>query len=403
MDDEIDFRDIVSKYSFQEHAKRADLYFSTVDVASAVARKPFASVDEAAVISAGVGVILGGLKLFRGAKVLDFGAGTCWLSRILASVGCNVTAADVSRNAIELGRSLAQEAPVFRDLPIAYSVISDTELPFMDGVFDRIVVFDAFHHVPDQKALIREFYRVLKDDGIVAFHEPGPNHSRSKQSQYEMRNFDVVEGDVIVEELIDEAMACGFSDAEIAVFACSPILVKLDQFNKFLTEPVSMAGLNLVEQATAESVNRRVFFLHKGDPGKTDSRSASGLACTLDLTASIDADSVLIQGLVTNTGTATWLPSMQGVGSVNVGVRLYREDGSLLDGDYARGAVSEQLTGPGVGRDVWFRVPLPASQIFTIGVDLVAEGVTWFEMLGSQPVLLDGTAIRPTGSAAPPG
>lgn len=387
MDDEIDFRDIVSKYSFQEHAQRADQYFATVDLASVIARKPFASVDEAAVISAGIGVILGNLKLFHGARVLDFGAGTCWFSRILASVGCDVVAADVSRNALELGRSITQGDPVLGALPISYSVISETTLPFADGTFDRIVVFDAFHHVPDQKALIREFYRVLKDDGIAAFHEPGPNHSRSKQSQYEMRNFDVIEGDVIVEDLISEAMACGFSDGELAVFATSPIMVKLDQFNKFLTESVSMAGLNLVEQATAESLNRRVFFLYKGDSDRKDSRAATGLACELELSASIDAGAVSIDGLITNTGTATWLPSMQGVGSVNIGVRLYDENGVLLNADYARAVLSNDPTGPGLSRHVTFTIPLPATQPFTIGVDLVAEGVTWFEMLGSQPAV----------------
>lgn len=384
MDDVIDYRDIVSKYSFQQHAERADQYFSTVDAASVVARKPFASVEEASVISAGIGVILGNLKLFRGAKVLDFGAGTCWLSRILASVGCEVTAADVSRNALDLGKHLAECDPTLRGLPISYTTIDEATLPFPDESFDRIVVFDAFHHVPDQKAAIREFYRVLKRDGLVAFHEPGPEHSRSQQSQYEMRNFDVIEADIIVEELVGEAVSCGFTSVDLAVFATSPIMVKLGEYNKFLTEKTSMAALNLVEQARAESQNRRVFFLHKGDPNKTDSRSATGLSGELQLTASRQGDAVVIDGVVTNTGSAAWLPSLKGVGSVNLGVHLYGQDGTLLNADYARGAVSDCITEPGARRHVRFRVPAPEVESFALGIDLVAEGVTWFEMMGGR-------------------
>lgn len=384
--DEISFRDIVSKYTFQEHAGRADQYFARLDLDSMIARKPFASVEESAVLAAGIGVMLGNMKLFRGATVLDFGAGTCWLGRILASVGCEVTCADVSENALNLGRNITEGDPVLRSVQMSYAVIREGRLPFEDESFDRIVVFDAFHHVPDQKAVIREFHRLLKDGGVVGFHEPGPNHSRSQQSQYEMRSFDVIEGDIIVEDLLHEASACGFSYAELAVYASSPIMVQLEQFNTFLTERVSMAGLNLVEQAVAESINRRVFFLRKGDPAKTDSRSTAGLACKLDLTASIVGAEVHIQGRVTNTGSSTWLPSMMGAGSVNVGVRLYDEGGVLVNGDYARGIVSDEATDPGKSREISMRIPVPDQLPFTIGVDLVSEGVAWFEMLGNRPV-----------------
>lgn len=384
--DEIDFRDIVSKYTFQEHAQRADQYFATIDLNSVIARKPFASVEEAAILSAGIGVILSNMKLFRGAKVLDFGAGTCWLGRILASVGCDVTCADVSANALEVGRSITQGDAVLRSVQMSYAVIQEGRLPFEDGTFDRIVVFDAFHHVPDQKAVIREFHRVLKEGGVVGFHEPGPTHSRSQQSQYEMRSHDVIEADIIVEDLIEEAAACGFTYAELAVYASSPIMVQLDQFNKFLNDRTSIAGQHLVQQSVAESVNRRVFFLHKGDSSKTDSRSTTGLACKLELSAAIDGDAILIQGRVTNTGSSTWLPSMQGAGSVNVGVHLYDEGGALLNGDYARGSVSDEATEPGTSRKISARVPIPEQRHFKIGVDLVSEGIAWFEMLGNRPV-----------------
>jgi hypothetical protein len=148
-----------------------------------------------------------------------------------------------------------------------------------------------------------------------------------------------------------------------------------------------MAGLNLAEQARFESLNRRVFFLHKGNPSKTDSRAATGLAATLELTAVLDGDAIVFQGIVTNTGSATWLPSLLGIGSVNLGVHLYNEDGALINADYARASVSDGITEPGGQHQVQFRVPVPDTPAFTLGIDLVSEGVTWFELTGGELVL----------------
>ncbi len=46
------------------------------------------------------------------------------------------------------------------------------ELPFADATFDRILLVDAFHHVRDQKAALRELLRVLKPSGRLVIEEP---------------------------------------------------------------------------------------------------------------------------------------------------------------------------------------------------------------------------------------
>jgi ubiquinone/menaquinone biosynthesis C-methylase UbiE len=52
-------------------------------------------------------------------------------------------------------------------------------LPVADASVDRIVLYDAFHHIPNQERLLREMRRVLRPDGIVAMSEPGRGHSTS--------------------------------------------------------------------------------------------------------------------------------------------------------------------------------------------------------------------------------
>jgi ubiquinone/menaquinone biosynthesis C-methylase UbiE len=81
-----------------------------------------------------------------------------------------------------------------------------------DESVDRIICHDAFHHVPNQKEVISELGRVLKRGGIAGFSEPGRFHSQSPQSQSEMRNFNVLENDIIPTEIFSLAREYGFDD-----------------------------------------------------------------------------------------------------------------------------------------------------------------------------------------------
>ena len=82
-----------------------------------------------------------------------------------------------------------------------------------DGSVDWILCFDAFHHVPNPAEVIAEFARVLRPGGMAGFSEPGPHHSQTEQSQAEMRNFKVLENDLVVEDLERYALAAGFTKA----------------------------------------------------------------------------------------------------------------------------------------------------------------------------------------------
>jgi demethylmenaquinone methyltransferase/2-methoxy-6-polyprenyl-1,4-benzoquinol methylase len=46
------------------------------------------------------------------------------------------------------------------------------QLPFLDGVFERIIMVDALHHVNHQSRTIGELWRVLKPGGCLVIEEP---------------------------------------------------------------------------------------------------------------------------------------------------------------------------------------------------------------------------------------
>jgi ubiquinone/menaquinone biosynthesis C-methylase UbiE len=393
----VDFRSLIARYSFAEHAARADKYFSTLDLKSPVARKPFASPAEASELCGGLAVLLPNLLLYPGVRILDFGAGTCWMSRILALLGCEVTAADVSRKALEVGEQLIRSDVLGRQLKVDFVQLDAPELPFADATFDRVICFDALHHVPDQQGAIREFGRVLKDGGIAALHEPGPNHSRSSQSQYEMRMHDVIEADVRADELIEAALSGDFTAYEMAIFSTQAVKADLSAFNEFLSAPIaSAAGRKFVTHTATQLENRRTFFFYKGDPfGNMDSRSSTGLFASIDLMATAGATHVKVRGKITNVGQTTWLPSFSGNGAVNIGVHLLGADGRLVNLDYARFALSSDRVPRGQSRDIDLEIPNPEGlKNFDLVIDLVAEGIAWFEILGTSPtrfrISLDG-------------
>ena len=61
---------------------------------------------------------------------------------------------------------------------------------------ERIICLDAFHHVPNPAEVLSELGRVLQQGGVAGFAEPGPEYSKTPQSQFEMRTHGVVENDI---------------------------------------------------------------------------------------------------------------------------------------------------------------------------------------------------------------
>ncbi len=101
--------------------------------------------------------LLGNLK---NKKVLDVGAGTGRLSLLLAQVGTQVTALDLSAEMLKILKN--------KDKKIA-TVVGDAEnLPFENDTFDIVTAAFLIVHLKDPLTFFDEAYRVLKDGGILA-------------------------------------------------------------------------------------------------------------------------------------------------------------------------------------------------------------------------------------------
>ena len=168
-------------------------------------------------------------------RILDFGAGTGWSTRYLTQLGYEVICSDVSPIALEIAKRLVARLPVPGPRPEpTFQVFDGHRIDLPDASVDRVHCFDAFHHVPNPAEVLAELGRVLKPGGIAGFCEPGPNHSKTAQSQFEMRNYTIIENDVIMADVWAWAQSAGFTSLELTVFNSQPFRLSLPDFDDFL-------------------------------------------------------------------------------------------------------------------------------------------------------------------------
>lgn len=382
--------------------------------------------------------------------VLDFGAGSCWTSHFLTQMGCRVVAMDISEAMIDLGRRRYKEHPVFGSQPAPeFNVFDGHRMDLDDGSVDRVLCFDALHHVANMREVLSEMGRVLRPGGLAGYSEPGPSHSKDAQSQHEMRRYGVPERDLVLEDVWGWAREAGFKDLSVAVFAPSPQWVSLQVFDEFLAaasnahaplhsraaSPVAAclgsrgvwafrprghalvdrallpmqrvsrlaAELNSPRSAKAamahvanvrtQLFNRRMFIIRKEGEELPDSREASGLQAEL-VVDSVDVETgptttrVTAVCSITNTGRNRWLPSSVGIGAVLLGLRT--RHGRRPSADHGRAVLpGDRMLSPGervvVELDTELETPGPRSDPVWLELDLVSEGISWFAEVHGHP------------------
>lgn len=102
------------------------------------------------------------LTLLKNGKILDYGAGTGFFARAMATKGWEVTAIEKSEKA----RELAKENYGFEMLPIeALDCIKEREL-------DVVTMWHVMEHIQDLDKIWSELYRILDDTGIAVIAVP---------------------------------------------------------------------------------------------------------------------------------------------------------------------------------------------------------------------------------------
>jgi SAM-dependent methyltransferase len=394
--DRIDVRDLIARSSIEELNRKAEEYFSSLERWDYHLAKPFSTTADAPGLLINFATMIQGLNLAPGLRLLDFGAGTGWTARYLTQLGCEVVLLDVSPTALDIARELFRRQPVIGSQPEpTFLVFDGRTIALPDASVDRILCFDAFHHATDPGAMLAEFARILRPGGIAAFAEPGPEHSKTDQSQYEMKNYGVVENDVDIHAIWERAQEVGFASIHLAAYHVPPYHVTLEQYDDLLAGGETY--LRWAELTRAFLGNVRNFFLKRAGEEALDSRRTEGLAATIAVDVTKESASagapIPARATVTNSGHTVWLPSGTIPGGVSLGAHLFTANGAMLNWDYHWQPLTDPARPipPGETIEVPFALPPLDSGSYRIEFDCVSDRVCWFKQVGGTTVTVDLT------------
>jgi len=345
-------------------------------------------------------------------RILDLGAGAGWASDLLQRMNRKSVAVDISTEMLRVARQRASRRPI----PV---VAGDFEsLPFTSGSFDKAVCLSALHHVPNMKIAVREIGRVLNDTGVVVFSEPGVGHDEKPWSVSATQDFGVLEQEVLIESLIAMCRDAGF--AHVHVCPISYVIPEFELSDKEwrawmklprIKRPIRAAekmwrallellgrgkDTALFEEAFAMRLVRLLQVPVQEHPFVIASKSAERRRARPQYLASLEVSGlppsakcgeVLTASIaVANRGATMWRHASSGGVQVRVGIQLLDHDGRLTTKDFARAELPHDLTPEGrASFAVSFAAPSAPGQ-YRVKFDLVAEGVTWFEPVGTKTV-----------------
>ena len=346
------------------------------------------ALTEIAIFSAMVGCLPCG----PGSRVLDMGAGPCWVSEWLQRLRYRTLSLDLAEDMLAIGRA--------RLAPGSWLCAADmSALPLREGSVDAALCYGALHHVPEWPAVLGQVHRVLKDGGVLVLQEPGRGHAAQAHSVAQMEQFGVLEQDLPPRRLARACRRAGFSRVAIRPVAAlsggrSRILppytlwraaprVFLHKRLQRLTATLTESLLNLVSPL-------HIVVAAKGAPWADSRRPETLLARFRRVecpgTLSVGA-SAAFRVRVQNTGQTRWLARTDesGVGQVRLGLSLLEEDGRLRQLDFGRSCLAGNVD---PGEEIWIDGQIPPVGLagrYRLRFDLVAEGVAWFADRGTIP------------------
>ena len=376
-----------------EYNQAAERYFAEYPDPGFLLAKPFSDSADFTRHLVDASILIAGARLQPGDAVLEIGAGSCWLSHLLNRYGCRTIAVDVSPAALALGRRLFERDPWTNwALEPRFLAYDGHRLPLDDGSCDRVLLYDAFHHVPNQRELLAEMHRVLGADGVAAMSEPGRGHASSVSSIAETADWGVLENELVVEDVAALAETAGFREVNVLVQGPrNPFELPVRGIGRF--QGGQGAGRYWNDLCRHLEAHHHLL-LHKGSSTPTTARPGR-LEARLRLlrpaaAAASRGEPLHVVLRVRNTGDTRWLHRGVGeprAGWTRLGVHLHEAGdplGAVIDFDWHRAALDRDVD---PGESFTARLDLPGIERpgrCDLLFDLVIEGTAWFADRGAS-------------------
>ncbi len=330
------------------------------------------------------------LALPAGARILDVGCGSGWLSEFFARLGYEVTGVDISDDLIRMARERVERVPydVDHETPLRCRFLTqDVELEPLRETFDAVICYDSLHHFEDERAVFRHLANMLDVGGLLFIlegHKPSAGSATEDELQDVMRRYGTLESPFSTDylrELIsdngcvvvgDYVSVNGLFEREMLEGDRLPLRT-LDTDYHYLT------CIKVVDGASATSVP------DSQEPGllRAEFTLSNSLPQRVEPGAKINVSMV-----IRNAGDTLWLSGQTlRAGVVMPGVRVIDERGEVISEVHGHPMLPRPVA---PGQAVSMEIPCPVPSIsgtYSVKIDLVDQHVCWFEERGSQPLM----------------
>ena len=329
------------------------------------------------------------LALPSGARILDVGCGSGWLSEYFARLGYDVTGIDISDELIAMARERVERVPydVDQETPLRCRFqTQDIETAPLVEKFDGVICYDSLHHFEDERKVFRHLSAMLDRGGLLFIlegHKPEAGSATEAELQDVMRQYGTLEspfsGDYLRALLNDAGLAVagdyvsvnGLFEREMLEDNRLPLRSVATDYHYLICIKVAAgAPASSVPDSRNPGVLRAEFTLLDATPQQVNASAKLNLAL-----------------VIRNTGDTLWLNGQTlRAGVVMPGVRVINEAGEIVSEVHGNPMLPRAVA-PGQLLAIDVPCPVPSSAgTYTVKIDLVDQHVCWFEERGSQPL-----------------
>ncbi|OLE55091.1 MAG: hypothetical protein AUG51_05535 [Acidobacteria bacterium 13_1_20CM_3_53_8] len=331
------------------------------------------------------------LALPAGARILDVGCGSGWLSEYFARLGYYVTGVDISPDLIEIAQERLHSVPssLKNSVPLKCRFVAhDIESAPLEAEFDVVICYDSLHHFEDERAVLRNLAAMLPFGGLLFVLEgerPPQDSETARELLGVMREYETLESPFSRDYLLRVLREHGFAIAgdyisvnDLVERDCVETGGRLhieteSAFNYLLCKKVgpNLDALNLKDSRAPGQLRAR--FRLRGEWRERVFRGER-LRCEFE---------------VENSGDTLWLTSRHALrGTVRLAARILDEEGAIVD--EVHGVPPLELpVAPNESVALSFERRAPdATGSYTLKIDLIDQGICWFEGENSEPLVL---------------
>ena len=138
------------------------------------------------------------VPLCQGKEVLDIACGEGYGSALLSRGAKSVVGVDISEKAVAHARTVYQGMPNLR-----YEVGSATAVPLPTASVDLVVSFETIEHLYEQREMLAELRRVLRQDGLLIISSPNKkvySDDRNYVNEFHVKELYFEEFDALLHE-----------------------------------------------------------------------------------------------------------------------------------------------------------------------------------------------------------